>query len=80
MKYKVTIKRVEYYSLGVIVEADSKETAIQKVGDAEAMNSCIGDVLMETFDDASTDYEAETASESDIKNFRDLKDYDYEED
>ena len=78
MKYKVTIKRVEYYSLGVIVEADSADDAIKKVSKAEGECSNIGDDLTDGFDDASTDYEAETASENDIKDFKDLKDYDYE--
>jgi uncharacterized protein YgiB involved in biofilm formation len=69
MKYKVTIKRVEYYSLGVIVEAASHEAAIEKVEKEYDKDDYLYEKLTDCPDDTDGDYNCEAAKESDIDNF-----------
>ena len=69
MKYKVTIKRVEYYSLGVIVEADSIEAATEKVQKEYDKDDYLYDKLVACPDDVMADYDCEVAKESDINGF-----------
>lgn len=72
MKYKVIIKRVEFYSLRVIVEADSAEAAIEKVKKEYDKDDYLYDKLTDCPDDVVSDYDCERAKDSDIDNFINL--------
>lgn len=69
-KYKVVVKRVEYYSLGVVVEADSEKEAEEKVDTAWNKNDYLYEKCTDTFNDVQTDITCSgIATETDVNVF-----------
>ncbi len=73
MQHKVTINRVEKYSMTLVVEADSKEDAVAKVkGEWEKDDDLLHE-LTENYDDTDTQFDyAGKASEEDRRRFINL--------
>ena len=55
-KFKVSIKRVEYYSGTVIVEAENAEQAKAKVEDAWQKDTALYEDVTDNIDDSVTDF------------------------
>ena len=69
-KYKVTIKRVEYYSMTIVVDAKDIDEAKAKTQDEWDNSDYLYDRLQDCVDDSSTEFiAAGVAQESDINNF-----------
>ena len=72
-KYKVVIKRVEYYSLGVVVEAGSEKEAEEKVNAAWEEDNYLYEKCTDTFDDVQMDITCSgIATETDINAFKQI--------
>ncbi|MBR1434007.1 MAG: hypothetical protein IJ584_02720 [Bacteroidales bacterium] len=70
MKHKLTIRRVEYYSMSVIVEADSKAEAIAILQKKWEKDDSLLYEMTEQADDTSTRFQyGGKASENDINKF-----------
>ena len=73
-KWKVSIKRVEYYSTSVVVEAKDHKEAVEKVQKKWDEDLELYDEVTDTFDDASTDfYICGLASENEIKDLTNIE-------